>query len=361
MLTEQEVVGAVLDVHSERDAEKFIQEVYWRTYWKGWLEMRPRVWRDYLDDLAAAQETVDSSGLVSSLRAAEEGATGIECFDAWTRELVASGYLHNHARMWFASIWIFTLELPWVLGAAFFYRHLLDADPASNTLSWRWVAGLHTRGKFYVARAENIRRFTQGRLDPGDELNENPGPIVDSRSYEAQPLAPPVPSALSDAGGRLRTGFLLTEDDLHGTVPQSIEPTSIARLAPTPGMRCERSLEFSRRAMDDAQRRLALGLDGAADAPDMAGELIEPEDVAAWVEDDDLDQIVCFEPGVGETAATLDALASELEQPDTPLTRIRSPWDERLFPHARAGYFRFKKRIPEDLERIRRLPRAPTQ
>ena len=50
--------------------------------------------------------------------------------------------MHNHVRMWFASIWIFTLNLPWQLGADFFMQHLLDGDPASNTLSWRWVAGI---------------------------------------------------------------------------------------------------------------------------------------------------------------------------------------------------------------------------
>ena len=94
------------------------------------------------------------------------GATGIDCFDAWARELVATGYLHNHARMWFASIWIFTLRLPWELGADFFLRHLIDGDPASNTLSWRWVAGLQTAGKTYLATAENIARFTGGRFAP---------------------------------------------------------------------------------------------------------------------------------------------------------------------------------------------------
>jgi len=68
--------------------------------------------------------------------------------------------------MWFASIWIFTLELPWRIGADFFYRNLLDGDAASNTLSWRWVAGLHTRGKAYAAESWNIEKFTGGRFDP---------------------------------------------------------------------------------------------------------------------------------------------------------------------------------------------------
>ncbi len=94
------------------------------------------------------------------------GSTGIDCFDHWAQELADTGYLHNHARMWFASIWIFTLELPWQLGADFFLTRLLDADPAANTLSWRWVAGLHTPGKHYLARASNIEKFTLGRFNP---------------------------------------------------------------------------------------------------------------------------------------------------------------------------------------------------
>ena len=91
------------------------------------------------------------------------GATAIEPFNDWVRELKETGYLHNHARMWFASIWIHTLELPWYLGADFFLKHLLDGDEAVNTLSWRWVAGLHTKGKTYLARASNIEKYTNGR------------------------------------------------------------------------------------------------------------------------------------------------------------------------------------------------------
>ena len=85
-------------------------------------------------------------------------------------ELRTEGWLHNHTRMWFASIWIFTLRLPWPLGAALFEHHLKDADAASNTLSWRWVAGIQTPGKHYLARAENIARYTNGRFDPRGDL-----------------------------------------------------------------------------------------------------------------------------------------------------------------------------------------------
>lgn len=165
IITETEVLHAVLGAHAYNTAEKFIQEVFWRTYWKGWLEMRPSVWRDYQKQLGIfSSQIATQSGLRQQWEAACLGDTGIDCFDAWANELVTTGYLHNHARMWFASIWIFTLQLPWQLGADFFLRHLLDGDPASNTLSWRWVAGLQTAGKTYLARPDNIAKFTNGRF-----------------------------------------------------------------------------------------------------------------------------------------------------------------------------------------------------
>ena len=76
--------------------------------------------------------------------------------------------------MWFASIWIHTLELQWELGADFFLKHLLDGDPASNTLSWRWVAGIHTKGKMYLADENNIKKFTLDRFKPQNKLNQSP-------------------------------------------------------------------------------------------------------------------------------------------------------------------------------------------
>ena len=122
------------------------------------------------------------------MEAAEQGRTGIDCFDAWSTELRETGWLHNHVRMWFASIWMFTLRLPWELGADFFARELIDFDPASNTLSWRWVAGLHTRGKNYVARADNIARYTQGRYNPAGQLDEDPAPLSEAEPHTRKAL-----------------------------------------------------------------------------------------------------------------------------------------------------------------------------
>ena len=147
LVLEPELAQAALNAHGLQAAEKFIQEVCWRTYWKGWLELRPSRWSEYKTELSQALSALgEDEALRRRYEAARDGQTGLECFDAWMSELMQTGYLHNHARMWFASIWIYTLELPWVLGADLFLRHLIDGDPASNTLSWRWVGGLQTAG-----------------------------------------------------------------------------------------------------------------------------------------------------------------------------------------------------------------------
>ena len=180
VLFEYDVVQRALAQYPNEVAGKFIQEVFWRIYWKGWLEHRPAVWNDY----ASFDHDATSERLFQK---AVTGKTGIDCFDYWSDELQNTNYLHNHARMWFASIWIFTLGLPWQLGAKFFMQHLFDGDAASNTLGWRWVAGIQTIGKHYVARATNIEQFTNGRFSPNN-LNEAPVPVASSKTYDILPI-----------------------------------------------------------------------------------------------------------------------------------------------------------------------------
>ena len=176
---EIEIIKKVLEKYSFVKNEKFIQEVLWRTYWKGWLELRPKVWEDFLKDLTVIKK--DFKGNKNYLNAIN-GATDIDCFNQWAKELKNYNYLHNHARMWFASIWIFTLGLPWQLGAEFFMKFLFDGDSASNTLGWRWVAGVQTKGKNYVASEWNIKKFTNNRFN-NIKLDDNPLPVIDDRSY----------------------------------------------------------------------------------------------------------------------------------------------------------------------------------
>ncbi len=179
IINENEVIKKSLGRFSFSKNEKFIQEVLWRTYWKGWLELRPNVWSDYLIELNKIKEEFkDNQNYLNAV----EGKTNIECFNAWVNELKENNYLHNHTRMWFASIWIFTLELPWQLGAEFFMQHLYDGDAASNTLGWRWVAGVQTQGKHYLASEWNIKKFTNNRFN-NIKLNENAPPKVSEKTY----------------------------------------------------------------------------------------------------------------------------------------------------------------------------------
>jgi len=179
VINELEVIDKSLKKFSFSKNEKFIQEVLWRVYWKGWLELRPNVWSDYLIELDKIKnEFKDNQNYLNAI----EGKTEIDCFNQWVNELKENNYLHNHSRMWFASIWIFTLELPWQLGAEFFMQHLYDGDAASNTLGWRWVAGVQTQGKHYLASEWNINKFTNNRFK-NIKLNENATPIFSDKTY----------------------------------------------------------------------------------------------------------------------------------------------------------------------------------
>ena len=179
IINELEVVDKSLNKFSFAKNEKFIQEVLWRVYWKGWLELRPNVWSDYLIELGKIKDEFKNNQRYLD---AIEGKTNVDCFNQWVIELKESNYLHNHTRMWFASIWIFTLELPWQLGAEFFMQHLYDGDTASNTLGWRWVAGVQTQGKHYLASEWNINKFTNNRFK-NIKLNENAKPISSDKIY----------------------------------------------------------------------------------------------------------------------------------------------------------------------------------
>ena len=179
IISEREVIKKSLSKFSFFKNEKFIQEILWRTYWKGWLELRPNLWSDYLMELnKIKKEFKNNQNYINAI----EGKTNIECFNSWVNELKENNYLHNHTRMWFASIWIFTLELPWQLGSEFFIQHLYDGDAASNTLGWRWVAGIQTQGKHYLATEWNIKKFTNNRFQK-IKLNENASPKISKKTY----------------------------------------------------------------------------------------------------------------------------------------------------------------------------------
>ena len=173
-ITEKQILKKIIKHKSDIKINEFVKQLFWRTYFKGWLETHPWVYKQY-----------EKQNKIYSI----PSKTGIKYFDSWTEELIETGYLHNHARMWYASIWIFTLNKTWYSGAHFFKNNLLDWCPASNTLGWRWVAGLHTVGKHYIARENNISSFTNFNYKVENNLKENPLPLnCDSWNGEALDL-----------------------------------------------------------------------------------------------------------------------------------------------------------------------------
>ncbi|PRY94846.1 deoxyribodipyrimidine photo-lyase [Hasllibacter halocynthiae] len=331
LVTEAEVLDAVLARHAPDAAAKFVSEVHWRTYFKGFMELRPSLWAGYGRDVRRQLDRVQAeSGLRSEWEAACKGETGYEAFDHWARELVETGYVHNHARMWFASLWTHTLGLPWELGADFFIRHLLDGDAASNTLSWRWVVGLHTEGRTYLARNGNITRYTNGRFEPDDRLAGRAEPA--GGMPNPPPGAPPQGDDWSDADG-----VLIHEDDLwadHVLPRMEGAPTAVL-LSPegrSPLRVAPKVLGWTRAAAEDAMRERGIAarwLDG-------------PEEAAAWARTESLAKVVTPYAPAGPAADALRAA----ERSGLPLVRALRSYDARAWPKATAGFFKLKKAIP---------------
>jgi deoxyribodipyrimidine photo-lyase len=370
LVGETEVLRAVLEREDPHAAEKFIQEVCWRTYWKGWLERNPVVWQRYCHERDQLEAL--NSSLLKAIRRAKQATTGIACFDAWVQQLVETGYLHNHTRMWFASIWIFTLNLPWQAGADFFMQHLCDADAASNTLSWRWVAGLQTKGKHYLARAENIARYTGGRFNPSGELNESAPALIEadidiqalSREHLSQPAAwnRAAIDCLISKDLPPETMLLIHEDDCSvETLSQVRSVAGLIVIGNEPNRATESispvSQLFLDGALSDARARAMahwkLSASQVLDCPSPRAltQLIkgpsphgkEGLQSSARV----VSAIVTAWLPVGPVRDALLPQLSSLQDQGVQIKYLARRWDAAAWPHANKGFFHLKTKIPE--------------
>ena len=347
LVLESDAVAAALAAHGPADAEKFVQEVIWRGYFKGWLERRPQVWDSFRMGLEGDLAALDRDRrLRRDLDRAVNGQTGLACFDAWATELVDTGYLHNHARMWFASIWIFTLGLPWRLGADFFYRHLLDGDAASNTLGWRWVAGLHTRGKPYPADAQNIAAFTAGRFTPrpGDLAEVTEG--LEATEPEGLPSVQPLRPVTAPKPGQ-PTALMITDEDCR------VEDFDLAALDIRTAATLSASHLRSPLPVSDLVCRFEAG--ALADAGLRSGfaatalRADDPASLAKWAAGVGATQIATAYVTRGPLQDWLEAAAPSLERAGITLCEWRRGWDSAIWPHAPAGFFKVKQNIPRIL------------
>jgi len=341
LLHEREIIELVLEQHTFKNSEKFIQEILWRSYWKGWLEMHPSVWEQYKSSLLSLRESYSENTILQN---ALQAKTGIVCFDAWVEQLKITGFLHNHARMWFASIWIFTLKLPWQLGADFFYRYLLDADAASNTLSWRWVAGLHTKGKHYVATKENISKFTNNRFASNYSLEENATALSENETF--------LPEKLFFPARKNYTGVALLINPEHCVVEEfeeRIEPNCILTIKDLPASnfnyhRSEIAILCDKTAVLDAATR-------AAEHYSCKHYDISLKEITSLA----TSEIVTPFAAIGHTQECLFELGSIISEKKINLSFITDNWDEKLYPFAKKGFFDFRKNTIENEKVLRKL------
>ena len=142
-------------------AEKLVNELGWRDYWQRVYQLiGDGVWKDRESYKTGFRPADYALGLPDDIRA---GKTGLACVDAFSHELRTTGFLHNHARMWVASYVIHWRRVRWQAGASWFLEHLLDGDPASNNLSWQWIASTFSTKPYFFNR-ENIDQFTEGKF-----------------------------------------------------------------------------------------------------------------------------------------------------------------------------------------------------
>lgn len=325
--------------------EKWIQEVCWRSYWKGWLEQRPQVWEDYCLQLSQPWP----AEVVARCTSIEAADSGNAIIDAFARELSETGYLHNHARMWVAAWWIHQERLPWELGAAWFFRHLLDGDPASNTLSWRWVAGLQTPGKTYLARRSNLEKYLDATwLDKhakGLAAFEKP----EALSLEAPPLLRPVPfpDPVLDVGPT-PAGLWIHEEDLspESMLPGTFQPQSIAVSAHASAWQRagfpSRKQAWLLAALDDAAGRAMSHWRMKPER--LGGEDLAPE-LSAWATRAGLRRIVTLRPPVGLLAQEISGLSAALARSGIELTLLDRQVDVGSRAHATGGFFKFWEKV----------------
>ncbi len=324
LITEYEVAKSVLAKFPYQKVEKYIQEIFWRVYWKGWLELRPQVWTDFIEDLKGLKED-------DNYKKAINGETQIECFNDWVKELKENNYLHNHTRMWFASIWIFTLNLPWQKGAEFFMKHLYDGDAASNTLSWRWVAGLQTKGKHYVAQSWNISKFTNNKYK-NVKLNENALPLIDKREYKLNPLN------------------FVTEDNFNENLIVFENELNIEN------KNLKKYKNIYLVLLSNEARKLKLGqkvLDYKSKIIDDQKKRLEDLQIINEVKFQNLTDVIksfdVIHPSIGENFSYLNTMR---KKQDLKLNFVLNVEDKFSWQFSNKGYFNFKNNIPKILAKF---------
>ena len=223
-----EAAAAAWSPAQRRAGEKLIAELGWRDYWQRlWRQLGDGIWHDREPLRTGHPPQAYAPALPGDIAAA---ATGLDCIDGFAAELTGTGWLHNHARLWLAAYVVHWRRVRWQAGARWFLQHLLDGDPASNNLSWQWVASSFSH-KPYIFNRANLERFSSGRYCTGcpralagcpfeasyEELQARLFRPSDPRA-DAAPPPPrgPVPPAPPAAGPPLRRPLVWVHGEALG-------------------------------------------------------------------------------------------------------------------------------------------------
>lgn len=185
-----EVRDVVLNVvPNPAAAEKMVQQLAWRDYWQRlYVSLGDRIW----DDLEVYKTGFEPSDYADDLPVdILHGQTGVAAMDHFITELTQTGWLHNHARLYLASYICHFRRVKWQAGARFFLTHLLDGDPASNNLSWQWVASTFSHKPYYF-NLENLQRFSGSDIDTGFNGNKLLAGSYENLHLRLFPNLPPV-------------------------------------------------------------------------------------------------------------------------------------------------------------------------
>ncbi|MEM9444869.1 MAG: FAD-binding domain-containing protein [Verrucomicrobiota bacterium] len=354
LILEYEVIEHLLEAYTFSAIEKYIQEVYWRLYWKGWLEFRPYIWQKYLEELQEIKS--QGSKMLKIAKQIESAQSGTDFVDYFMKQLTTTGYLHNHARMWFASYWIHAMKLPWQLGADLFYRHLLDADPASNTLSWRWVAGLQTKGKAYLISRANLEKFCDpeilGNRDytaidhvkvrEGIEENATDDQIIENQACEG---------SHTFVKENERCGLWIHGEDLlpEKSLLSKQQFTTIVALQSSALM--ER-YGISRKRIAYMGQVLTDALDRAKNHYKVSGDMLEvsalPSSLLEWALQNKLKTVYTMKAYIGPLKDELDQIKRLFLENKIRLVLVEREEDQRIFPYAKKGFFHFWKKASKE-------------
>lgn len=305
-------------------AEKLVEELAWRDYWhQVQAALGNRIREDIEPPAALPRVAVEVDRVPDDVLAAD---TGSACVDAFVRRLHETGWLHNHERMWLASWLVHVRRVRWQAAADWFLSHLLDGDPASNHLSWQWVAGTFS-AKPYLFNRENLERFTDGihchacRLFGAcdvegsyEELSDRLFVAADdSRGRELVRIPPAPPWRMADDAAVSRPLVWLTLDSLAATSPAASRHPDAPRIfvVDTAWLADERP----------SLKRLAFIFDCLADIEDVEVVLAAaPEAVPVMARERGCDHAVV----ATTTCPALRAAAADIER-ELPVVAVDGP------------------------------------